>query len=85
MSEFFLELFSEEMPSNLQKNARNNILQNFEDFFVKKKINFNKNCSFSTPNRLIVLFQGIKPEIKQEEIEIRGPKIDSNEKCSYSG
>jgi len=24
MSEFFLELFSEEIPANLQKNARNN-------------------------------------------------------------
>ena len=36
MSEFFLELFSEEIPANLQKNARNNLLQNFKDFFVKK-------------------------------------------------
>ena len=76
MSEFFLELFSEEIPSNLQKNARKNILQNFEDFFNKKNIFFKKNYSFSTPNRLVVLFDGIKPDIKQEEIEIRGPKVD---------
>ena len=79
MSEFFLELFSEEIPSNLQKNARKNILQNFEDFFNKKNIFFKKNYSFSTPNRLVVLFDGIKPDIKQEEIEIRGPKVDANE------
>ena len=79
MSEFFLELFSEEIPSNLQKNARKNILQNFEDFFNKKNIFFKKNYSFSTPNRLVVLFDGIKSEIKQEEIEIRGPKVDTNE------
>ena len=30
MSEFFLELFSEELPVNLQKNAREALLQNFK-------------------------------------------------------
>ena len=81
MSEFFLELFSEEIPANLQKNARENLLQNFKDFFDKKNISFSKNLSFSTPNRLLILFEGIKPEIKQKEEEIRGPKIDAPEKA----
>ena len=36
MSEFFLELFSEEIPANLQKNARRNLLQNFKDFYPIK-------------------------------------------------
>ena len=52
MSEFFLELFSEEIPANLQKNARRSLLQNFKDFFEKKNIKFSKDLSFSTPNRL---------------------------------
>ena len=81
MSEFFLELFSEEIPANLQKNARKNLLKNFKDFFEKKNISFSKNLSFSTPNRLLILFEGIKPEIKQKEEEIRGPKIDAPEKA----
>ena len=81
MSEFFLELFSEEIPANLQKNARENLLQNFKDFFEKKNISFSKNLSFSTPNRLLILFEGIKPEIKQKEEEIRGPKIDAPEEA----
>ena len=81
MSEFFLELFSEEIPANLQKNARENLLQNFKDFFEKKNISFSKNLSFSTPNRLLILFEGIKPEIKQKEEEIRGPKIDAPKKA----
>ena len=79
MSEFFLELFSEEIPANLQKNARNNLLQIFKDFFEKKNISFNNEFSFSTPNRLLILFEGIQPEIHQKEEEIRGPKIDSPE------
>ena len=81
MSEFFLELFSEEIPANLQKNARRSLLQNFKDFFEKKNIKFSKELSFSTPNRLLILFDGIKPEIHQKEEEIRGPKTDAPEKA----
>ena len=81
MSEFFLELFSEEIPANLQKNARRSLLQSFKDFFEKKNIKFSKDLSFSTPNRLLILFDGIKPEIHQKEEEIRGPKTDAPEKA----
>ena len=55
MSEFFLELFSEEIPSRLQINARNDLIQIFKKFFddneiiIKGKINI-----YSIPNRLIV-------------------------------
>ena len=80
MSEFFLELFSEEVPANLQKNARNILLQNFKDFFAKKNINFKRELSFSTPNRLLVVFDGINPVLHQTAEEIRGPKIDAPEK-----
>ena len=37
MSEFFLELFSEEVPANLQKNAREAILEKFKKLFEEKK------------------------------------------------
>ena len=57
------------------------LLQNFKDFFEKKNISFSKNLTFSTPNRLLILFEGIKPEIKQKEEEVRGPKIDAPEKA----
>ena len=69
MSEFFLELFSEEIPVNLQKNAREIILQNFKNFFEKENINFAKCSSFSTPNRLIILFE----EVDQIEAILNGP------------
>ena len=79
MSEFFLELFSEEIPANLQKNVRKNLLQIFKDFFEKKNISFNNEFTFSTPNRLLIFFEGIQSQISQKEQEIRGPKIDSPE------
>jgi len=60
MSEFFLELFSEEVPANLQKNTRETLLQNFTDFFEKENISFSgKGISFSTPNRLLIFFGGM--------------------------
>ena len=37
MSEFFLELLSEEIPSTLQKNARDTLLKLFKESFEKTK------------------------------------------------
>ena len=42
MAEFFLELFSEEIPAGLQKNLRENLLKSFNDFFKEKFITFKK-------------------------------------------
>ncbi|MFL2896494.1 MAG: hypothetical protein ACJZ4S_02230 [Candidatus Pelagibacter sp.] len=42
MSEFFLELFSEEMPPKLQSSARDNLLTNFKIFFEKRALNIKK-------------------------------------------
>ena len=72
MSEFFLELFSEEVPANLQKNARETLLQNFTDFFEKENISFSgKGSSFSTPNRLLMLIEKVnKKEIKETAAQL---------------
>ena len=80
MSEFFLELFSEEIPANLQKNAREILLEKFKVLFESKQINFKKNLSLSTPNRLIILFEGLDKETTQKAEEIRGPNINAPEK-----
>ena len=82
MSEFFLELFSEEMPANLQSAARENLLNNFQNFFDKKNIIYNKDVkTFSTPNRLVICFKNISNEIIQKAEEIRGPNINAPEKA----
>ena len=81
MSGFFLEIFSEEIPSNLQKNAREIILQNFKSFFENESINFKKCSAFSTPNRLVVLFDEIDKIILRKTEEIRGPNVNAPEKA----
>ena len=40
MSDFFIELFSEEIPAGLQRNSRNVLLENFQNLFEEKKILF---------------------------------------------
>ncbi len=78
MSEFFLELFSEEMPSSLQRNARENLLKKFCEFFSINNIEYKNPNTFSTPNRLIIYFQSINKEMIQPSLEIRGPNVQSN-------
>ena len=81
MAEFFLELFSEEIPANLQKNARESLLGDFKKLFQEKQITFKNSASYSTPNRLIVLFEGLKKEITQKAEEVRGPNINAPDKA----
>ena len=73
MSEFFLELFSEEIPAGLQKNLRENLLKSFNDFFEEKSIPFKRSSSYSTPNRLVILFEGLQKQTILKSEEIKGP------------
>ena len=81
MSEFFLELFSEEIPAGLQKGLRKKILDDFKNLFDEKLIKFQKNFSFSSPNRLIVVFEGLDKQTEIKIEEIRGPKTEAPEKA----
>ena len=89
MSEFFLELFSEEIPAGLQKNLREKIFEDFKNLFEEKSIKSKKNFSFSTPNRLVLVFEGLSKQIKillastLAEVKTRGSfateiQVDSN-------
>ena len=79
MSEFFLELFSEEIPSSLQKNLRRDLLDNFNKLFSEKSISFKKSSSYSTPNRAVVVFEGLQNQVVLKSEEIKGPNINAPE------
>ena len=81
MSEFFLELFSEEIPAGLQKNLREKIFEDFKNLFEEKSIKSKKNFVFSTPNRLVLVFEGLDKQIKSKSKEIRGPKTSAPEQA----
>ncbi len=77
MAEFFLELFSEEIPANLQKNFREKLLEEFREYFINKSIKSKKSFSLSTPNRVIIVFEGLQKKIKVVSEEIKGPKTSA--------
>ena len=81
MSEFFLELFSEEIPAGLQKNLREKILDDFKNLFNEKLIKSKKSFSLSTPNRVVIVFEELDKLIEIKSEEIRGPKIDAPDKA----
>ena len=82
MSEFFLELFSEEIPSNLQKKLRDDLLENFQKSFNEKSIQFKNSFCKSTPNRAVIVFEGLKKETIIKSEEIKGPNIKAPEKAT---
>ena len=81
MAEFFLELFSEEIPAGLQKDLRNKLLEEFQNFFLEKSIKSKKCFSLSTPNRLIIVFENLDKQIKIASEKIRGPKTSAPEEA----
>ena len=82
MSEFFLELFSEEVPSKLQVNARKSLLENFKKFLEENEISIKGKLNvYSTPNRLVINLDKITKQISKKSEEIRGPNKNSPDKA----
>ena len=79
MAELFLELFSEEIPSNLQTDARQNIKKIFEEKLIAHDIQFKSSESFSTPKRLVFIIDGIPKKIEQKAKNLKGPKVNAPE------
>ncbi len=79
MAELFIELFSEEIPSKLQIEARNKIRFMIEEKLKKREINFKLSKSFSTPKRLVFFIEGISEKIEKNKKIIKGPKTSSPE------
>ena len=79
MSEFFLELFSEEIPPQLQINARKKIFSDLNKFFGENNIKVKSPGKFfSTPNRIIIYFPNISKYVEKKSQEIKGPSTSSS-------
>ena len=75
MAELFIELFSEEIPSKLQIDAREKIKKILEEKIQKKEVKFDSSISFSTPKRLVFVIDGIREKIEQKKKILKGPKV----------
>ena len=75
MSELFVELFSEEMPPNLQINARNQFKKLFTENLSLLNLKHENFEIYSTPTRLVALISGLPNKIKILPAEVKGPKL----------
>ena len=75
MSELLIELFSEEMPPNLQINARNQFKKFFGEALLSLSLKYKSFEVYSTPTRLTASVSGLPSKIKILPTEIKGPKL----------
>ena len=79
MSEFFLEIRSEEMPSKLQYEAKDRLLDLIKSNLENFDLSFKDCFSAVTPRRIVIKIDGL-PKFQQDSIEEKkGPKINSAE------
>ena len=75
MSEFLLELYSEEIPPQLQISAREELKQTIKKSFEQEQVKYSALFDYSSPTRLIICVEGLAERIKIDSKEIKGPKV----------
>ncbi len=78
MVEFLLELYSEEIPPQLQIEARSQIKRYFENALKENKIKYRELLVFSSPTRLMLVIKELAEQIKTSAKEVKGPKVGSS-------
>ena len=79
MAELLLELYSEEIPPQLQIAARSQIKQFVENSFEENSIKYKELSVYSSPTRLTLFIKDLAEKIEIESKEIKGPKVGSSE------
>ena len=75
MSELLVELFSEEIPPNLQISARDQFKKLLNLELSSSNLSYKDFEIYSTPTRLTVFISGLPSKIKILPAEVRGPKV----------
>ncbi len=81
MTDFLLELFSEEIPARFQKTAATALLETLTDNLKAFGLNITTADFYYTPRRLCVHITGLPTESQATIDEKRGPKIDAPEQA----
>ena len=79
MSEFLLELYSEEVPPQLQINARKELKQILEKSIQEEGLKYKALKIYSSPTRLSLFIQNLSEKVKILPKEIKGPKVGVSE------
>ncbi len=75
MSEFLLELYSEEIPPELQISAREELKQFIEKSLNQENVKYHNLLDYSSPTRLTIWIKGLPERVTIPSKEIKGPKV----------
>lgn len=81
MTQLLLELLSEEIPAKMQLKAESDFKRDFKLLFDQNGIEYINIETFSTPRRITLLIDNVDTSIKIAAKEVRGPRVDANEKA----
>ncbi len=83
MTDFLLEIFSEEIPAKMQKPAAENLTKIANEVLAKNNLNFKSEqiTTFVTPRRLVLYVKNLEKLQKTPEIKKFGPKVDADKKA----
>ncbi len=81
MSEFLIEVLSEEIPARMQKNAAEYLEKTYKNKLEEADIGFSNIKSFSTSMRIGLVIEGLPAKAEDRIEEHRGPKTDAPEKA----
>jgi len=77
MSEFLLELFSEEIPARFQKPAAEDLKRLFTEKLATQNLSYSAIEAHVTPRRLALMVDGLPLEQPARREEKKGPKVDA--------
>lgn len=80
MTDFVLEIFSEEIPARIQKNSAENFLKIAQEVLAKNNLNFDEDSIkvFISPRRLVLILKNLDAEQIQASQKKIGPKLGSD-------
>jgi glycyl-tRNA synthetase beta chain len=77
MTDFLLELLSEEIPARMQASARNELSRLFAECTAEAGLSTGPIETFSTPRRLVLIARDVGESSEAAREEIKGPRISA--------
>ena len=77
MTDFLLELRSEEIPARMQAKAREDLARLFAAELAKAGLVAGEIVTYATPRRLALIMRGLPEETQPVRHELKGPKVNA--------
>ncbi len=77
MSDFLLELLSEEIPARMQARARNDLARMFAEALAAAGLSHEGITTYSTPRRLALIAKGLPETTEAASEELKGPRTSA--------